>query len=284
MRYKPADIVLLAAALFSLALFAVPQYFFVELSLYRSLGMGQVGDWAGFANYRRTATDAFVLGVIGRTILLSAVAAGVAVLISAPSAYWLTRLKSRWLGVLIVLLLISSFVSVVVKVLGLQILLGSNGVVADLIRLVTFGQWSPALLYNDFGVTIGLVQYTLPLMVLLLFGVFQNIPVTLEEAALVHGATDFRMFRRVLLPEASRGLLVAFLIAFNLNMGAFTSAALLGGGKVLTVPVLIQRLVTLDLDYPNAAALSVVLTLIVVGINLAAALVSRRAAHRWRAA
>ena len=284
MRVKSADFILVAAALFSLLLFVVPQYFFVGLSLYRNLGMGQVGDWVGLANYQRIITDTFVLGVIMRTIMLSALAAGVAVFISAPSAYWLTRLKSRWLGVLIVALLISSFVSVVVKVLGLQILLGSNGLVLDLIRLLSFGNWSPALLYNDFGVTVGLVQYTLPLMVLILFGVFQNIPVTLEEAALVHGASDFRMFRRVLLPEASRGLLVAFLIAFNLNMGAFTSAALLGGGKVLTVPVLIQRLISLDLDYPNAAALSVVLTLIVVGINILAALISRRAGHRKRMA
>lgn len=283
MRVKTADFVLFAAAFFSLALFAVPQYFFVELSLYRNLGMGQVGEWVGLANYQRTITDTFVLGVIVRTIMLSALAAGIAVLISAPSAYWLTRLKSRWLGVLIVALLISSFVSVVVKVLGLQILLGSNGLVADLIRFLSFGSWNPALLYNDFGVTVGLVQYTLPLMVLILFGVFQNIPVTLEEAALVHGASDFRMFRRVLLPEASRGMLVAFLIAFNLNMGAFTSAALLGGGKVLTVPVLIQRLISLDLDYPNAAALSVVLTLIVVTINILAALITMRGSHRRRA-
>ena len=284
MRLKNDDFVLFAAALFSLALFVVPQYFFVGLSLYRNLGMGQIGEWVGLANYRRITTDTFVLGVIVRTIVLSALAAGLAVLISAPSAYWLTRLKSRWLGVLIVALLISSFVSVVVKVLGLQILLGSNGLVVDLIRLLSFGSWSPALLYNDFGVTVGLVQYTLPLMVLILFGVFQNIPVTLEEAALVHGASDFRMFRRVLLPEAARGLLIAFLIAFNLNMGAFTSAALLGGGKVLTVPVLIQRLISLDLDYPNAAALSVALTLIVVAINILAALISRRAGHRKRVA
>ncbi|MGE3149490.1 MAG: ABC transporter permease, partial [Pseudorhodoplanes sp.] len=149
------------------------------------------------------------------------------------------------------------------------------GVVVALIRFLTFEHWAPQLLYNDVGVAIGFVQYTLPLMVLVLFGVFQNVPVNLEEAALIHGASDWRMFRRVLLPEVAPGLLVAFLISFNMNMGAFTSAALLGGGKVLTVPVLIQRMITLDLDYPNAAALSVLLTLTVLVVNILAGAATR---------
>ncbi len=237
MRSRTADITLAVVVLASVALFVAPQVVFIRLSFYRNLGMGQVGDWAGWGNYTRILSDGFTLGVIGRTVWLSATAALGALVVSAPAAYWMTRLRSRWLGVLIILLLISSFVSVVVKVLGLQMLLGSNGLVVALVRTLSLGAWSPVLLYNDVGVMIGMVQYTLPLMMLVLFGVFQTIPVSLEEAALVHGASDWRMFRRVLLPEAARGLLVATLVSFNMNMGAFTSAALLGGGKVLTVPV-----------------------------------------------
>lgn len=260
----------------SMALFIVPQLIFIRLSFYRNLGMGQIGGWIGLANYPRLLSDRFILEVIGRTIWLSALSAALALVLSTPTAYWMARLRSRAIGVLIILLLISSFVSVVVKVLGLQILLGSNGIVVAGLRALSFGFWTPVLLYNDFGVIIGLVQYTLPLTMLLLFGVFQTLPLSLEEAAVIHGASDLRMFRRVVLPEASRGLLVAALVAFNMNMGAFTSAALLGGGKVLTVPVLVQRMISLDLDYPNAAALSVVLTLAVMAINLQVALLGRR--------
>jgi putative spermidine/putrescine transport system permease protein len=66
------------------------------------------------------------------------------------------------------------------------------------------------------------------------------------------------------------GTLAAALIAFNMNMGAFTSAVLLGGGRVLTVPIMIQRKIILETDYPNAAALALLLTLTVVVVNLAA--------------
>jgi putative spermidine/putrescine transport system permease protein len=96
------------------------------------------------------------------------------------------------------------------------------------------------------------------------------VPPNLKEAAIVHGASDWRAFRRVLLPLVWPGTIAAALIAFNMNMGAFTSAVLLGGGKVLTVPIMIQRKIILETDYPNAAALALLLTIAVVVVNLVA--------------
>jgi putative spermidine/putrescine transport system permease protein len=59
-------------------------------------------------------------------------------------------------------------------------------------------------------------------------------------------------------------------------MGAFTSAVLLGGGKVLTLPVLIQRKIFLDVDYPIAACLATVLVAIVFAFNLLSVLLLRQ--------
>src|SRR5262249_43720029 len=153
---------------------------------------------------------------------------------------------------------------------GLSLLLGTDGPVARTLHVLSLGFWDVRLLHNDIGVAIGLVQYTLPLLVMILFGVIQNVPPSLEEAAVGHGATDWRAFRPVLLPLLWPGGLAAALIAFNMNMGAFTSAVLLGGGRVLTVPIMIQRKIILETDYPNAAALALLLTLTVVLVNLAA--------------
>jgi putative spermidine/putrescine transport system permease protein len=63
-------------------------------------------------------------------------------------------------------------------------------------------------------------------------------------------------------------LIVGFLTVFNISMGAFTSAALLGGGRIITVPVLIQRTMLLDVKYGMAAALAALLLLFVVCMNL----------------
>ena len=270
------DLLLLAALAVSALLFLVPQFFFVRQSFYESIGMGLTGDVLTLANYVKILTDRFYLETFGRTLALSGVATVAGLLLALPTAYCLARLRSGVLRWLVVLLLISSFVSIVVKVLGLTLLLGSNGPIPALLRILTGGLWSASLLYNGSAVVIGLVQYTLPLLVMLLFGVIQNIPRSLEEAALVHGASDWRLVKRVLLPLALPGLLTAALISFNMNMGAFTSAVLLGGGNVLTIPVLIQRKIILEVDYPAAAALSVLLTAAVILINLLALVIHPR--------
>jgi putative spermidine/putrescine transport system permease protein len=65
-------------------------------------------------------------------------------------------------------------------------------------------------------------------------------------------------------------------------MGAFTSAALLGGGRVLTVPVLIQRTLLIETKYGMTAALSVVLLASVMLVNLISAVLAARL-HRGTA-
>jgi putative spermidine/putrescine transport system permease protein len=273
------DLALLAALVVSLALFVAPQFFFVRQSFYESAGMGVVGTDLTLTNYIQLFADRFYLEAFARTVALSAAATVFGLLLAFPTAYYLARLSSAVVRWLIVLLLISSFVSIVVKVLGLTLLLGSGGPIVTFLHFISGGWWSGSILHNNTAVTIGFVQYTLPLLVMLLFGVIQNIPRSLEEAAQVAGASDARVAWRILLPLALPGLVTAALISFNMNMGAFTSAVLLGGGNVLTIPVLIQRKIILEVDYPAAAALSVALTAAVIAINLLVLAIRPRAAR-----
>jgi putative spermidine/putrescine transport system permease protein len=157
--------------------------------------------------------------------------------------------------------------------------LGQEGVLNRFLQaLGIFSQPLP-LLNNDTGVVIGLVQYTLPLLVMLMFSVVQTIPSNLEEAAELLGATRLATFRRVILPLAMPGMIAGGLISFNLDMGAFTSAVLLGGGKVLTLPVLIQRKIALDIDYPMAACLATLLVAMVFAFNLLSLMLLRQGAR-----
>ncbi len=279
MERRAYDGALVAALIVSVLLFLVPQVFFVKQSFYENLGMGLVGDRLTLVNYGNVLGDRFYLAVFGRTLALSASAAAAGLLIAYPTAYWLARLRSRAARWMIVLLLVSSFVSIVVKVLGLTLLLGSRGPFDAVLRFMGAGELTSSLLNSNFAVAVGLVQYSLPLLVMLLFGVIQTIPRSLEEAASVHGARDWRLLVRVLLPLSRNGIVTAGLIAFNMNMGAFTSAVLLGGGKVVTMPVLIQQKIVLEVDYPMAAALAVTLTVSVVAINLVAAGIRKRPAR-----
>src|SRR5262249_45192273 len=66
-------------------------------------------------------------------------------------------------------------------------------------------------------------SFTVPFVTWLLMGYFESIPVELEEAAMIDGATRFGAFRRIILPLAAPGVLAASLYAFTHPSTAFLS-------------------------------------------------------------
>jgi putative spermidine/putrescine transport system permease protein len=245
--------------LVSLVLFVAPQMAFVRGSLLHNLGYGQTGSTPTLENYVRFFTDAFYQEALLRTAGLSLIDALVCLAVGLPIAYRLARSRSRWRSMWLTLVVASSLVTVVIKALGMMVLLSANGPVNQAALGLGLVREPLRLLNNDVGVVLGLIHYTLPLVILILFSVVQTIPEDLEAAARTLGAPPARVMVRVVLPLALPGLVAASLMAFNLAMGAFTSTALLGGGRVLTLPVLIQRKAVLEVDYPFAATISVVL-------------------------
>lgn len=254
--------------LVSFVLFVAPQVAFLRGSFFRNLGFGQVGPDLTLENYVRFVTDGFYQAALARTAGLSLAAALLALLLGFPIAYRLARARTRWRSFWLTLLIASSLITVVIKALGMMILLSAHGPVNLALQALGVPGAPLPLLNNEVGVLAGLVHYILPLVVLTLFGVIQTIPESLEAASRSLGATGWRTVRRVVLPLALPGLVAAGLMGFNLAMGAFTSTALLGGGRVLTLPVLIQRKAVLEGDYPFAATLALVLVLSGVVVNL----------------
>jgi putative spermidine/putrescine transport system permease protein len=261
-------LLLIAPLAVSLALFAVPQYFFISTSFHQNLGYGHFGESFTLENYRRIFTDSLYVTALARTIGLSAITALICLMLGFPVAYMLARSQSKWTPVLLGLLVASTILTPVVKDLGLIILLSKNGAMNAVLGAIGVISAPAIWIGSETGVIIGMVHYTLPLIVLMLHTVIQTVPRSLEDAAHVHGASRLRVFYGVIIPIVRSGLVAATLMVFNLATGAFTTPALLGGGRVLTFPILIQRTVILDVNYPSAAALSSLLLVFVFTLNL----------------
>ena len=114
----------------------------------------------------------------------------------------------------------------------------------------------------------GLTHLGISFMVLMLFSVIQTVPRSLEEAAQIHGATRWRVYWRIVIPLSLPGIVSTSLLLFNIIMGAFVSALVLGGGKVFTLPVLIQQSLMLHAEYGMSATLSAVLLVFVFVVNI----------------
>ncbi len=263
---------------FSFALLAATQFIFVERSFYRDLGLGRMGDTLELANYYRFFSDSFYLEKLLLTIKLSAVAVALTLILGFPVAYVIARMRSRWAMVLLAGIVVSSFVTIVIKVYGIVIMFAADGLLNRLLLAAGLIDEPFSILGTETGVVVGLMYFSLGFAVLLLYGVIQSIPRSLEEAAQIHGAGRWDVHRQIVIPLSLPGVTVVAFMVFNLCMGAFTSAALLGAGRILTLPVLIQRSIIIENKYAMGGALAFVLLVSVMLINILSALVL----GRWR--
>jgi ABC-type spermidine/putrescine transport system permease subunit I len=270
------ELVLLPSFIFVVILIVGSQYVFLEGSFYKDLGLGRVGTEFNVSNYVRFFTDSFYLNTLWITVKTAALATFFTLILGFPVAYLIARMRSRWSMLLLAGIVVATFVTIVIKVFGLMIIFSADGLINKFLMGAGIVDTPYTIIGDQTGVVVGLMHYTLGFGVLLLYSVIQTIPRSYEEAAQIHGASRWRMHYRVLLPLSIPGITIGSLMIFNMSMGAFTSAALLGGGRVFTLPVLIQRTVMLEVKYSMAGTLSAVLLVTVLLINLLAIILIRR--------
>src|SRR6266849_4678623 len=115
-------------------------------------------------------------------------------------------------------------------------------------------------------------SFTIPFVTWLLMGYFESIPVELEEAAMIDGATRFGAFRRVILPLAAPGVLAAGLYAFTQAWNEFLYALVfITNVKLRTLPVGLSTFITGDVygwGYLMAGAVLTTLPVIAAYIYL----------------
>lgn len=270
------ELILLPSFVIVGVLIVASQFIFLEGSFYKDLGLGRTGTELQLTNYIRFFTDSFYLNTLWITVKTSALATLFTMLLGFPVAYLIARMRSRWSMLLLAGIVVATFVTIVIKVFGLIIIFSADGLINKVLMGTGIVDTPYTIIGNQTGVVVGLMHFTLGFGVLLLYSVIQTIPRSYEEAAQIHGASRWRMHYRVLLPLSLPGLTVGALMIFNMSMGAFTSAALLGGGRVFTLPVLIQRTVMMEVKYSMAGTLSAVLLVTVLLINLLSIILIRR--------
>lgn len=269
-------LVLAPSLALSLFLLLASQFIFLRGSFFKDLRLGRLGTDFTLENYVRFLTDSIYVDSLILTTRLSATVAILTLVLAYPVAYILARMTSRWSMVLLAAIVAASFITIVIKVLGLIIIFSSGGALNQTLLWLGVVAKPITIVGQPSGVVVGLMHFTMGFAVLLLYGVIRTIPRSLEDAATIHGAQRWRVFRRVVIPLSLPGVIVTVLIVFNLCMGAFTSAALIGGGKVYTLPVLIQQTVIMQTRYAMGATISAVLMGVTLLINLVSIVVMAR--------
>ena len=231
------------------------------------------------ANFEKATLDELYLYVLFDSVKIAAMVMAICLLVAYPVAFWLSR-AGRW-GVAIGMfaLLLPFWTSVLVRTYAWLVLLGRNGVVNRWLRDAGLIEAPLPLLHNTAGVLIGMVHVLLPYMVFPIYASLLRIDPDLSRAAEGLGAPAWRSFLRVTFPLSLPGVSAGCALVFVLSLGFFITPALLGGGRVIMVSMLIEQQVREFLDWPFAAALSTVLLVATLAIYALIGRITRGARH-----
>ena len=214
----------------------------------------------GLGNYAALFQSDALGGILWTTLRVCVLTTAISVTLGYCIAYAMIHALARERNWMLSLLLVSFWISVLVRTFSWLMLLGRNGLVNNGLEAIGLITQPIEFMRNELGVLIGMVHYMVPYAVLPLLASMQTIDARVLAASRNLGASPAQTFWRVYLPLTRPGLVAAALLVFILSLGFYVTPAILGGGKVLMVAeyISVQILVTLrwgDRGYagrPNA--------------------------------
>lgn len=117
------------------------------------------------------------------------------------------------------------------------------------------------ILYTPTAMIIGLIHLFLPLIIITLVGVMENIDSDLVKAAESLGASRFSAFCKIIIPLSVPGLIIGGILVFVGSLTAYTTPALLGGKQRVISTFLYQNAITLN-DWYLASVIATIMMVI----------------------
>jgi spermidine/putrescine transport system permease protein len=194
-----------------------------------------------------------------RSFLYAGSATLLALVISYPLAYCIAFKAGRWRNVLLVLVIAPFFTSFILRTIAWRQILGEEGPVLGVLRAVGVFGADDRLLNTSFAVVAGITYNFLPFMTLPLYASLERIDPRLLEAAGDLYANGWTTLRKVTLPLSMPGVVAGTLLTFIPATGDYVNAALLGNTRTSMIGNVIESRFLRVVDYPTAAALSLVL-------------------------
>jgi spermidine/putrescine transport system permease protein len=211
--------------------------------------------------------DKVFLSITFRTLVIAVVATLITILLALPCGYFMAKSKNQ--NLLLLLIIIPFWTNFLIRVFAWMNILGSSGFLNEFLIRVGLIDDYIHFLYNQKTVVLVLVYMYLPYAILPLFSSIDKFDFSLLEAARDLGATKFISMLKVLLPNIRGGIFTAVLFTFIPIFGAYAVPLLVGGKDSYMLGNIIADQLSKSRNWPRAAAISMVLTVLTtVGVLL----------------
>ena len=220
------------------------------------------------AEYRKLFESSVYVEVLLITLKVSLLTTLFSVVFGYPIAYLISTVTAQRKNRLLYWVLLSFWTSFLVRTFGWVVLLGRNGVINWALKTLGIIDTPLNLLYNLPAVVVGMVHALMPLAILTMLSVMENIDRRLPSAAATLGARPGTAFWRVYFPLSLPGVASGALMVFVTAIGFFITPALLGGRHETMITQLIIDQVMQALNWGFAGAISVLLLVVVLVVFL----------------
>ena len=218
----------------------------------------------GLANYRLLYSSGSIEHVIATTFRISFTTTAISVLLGYIVAYGIRNATPRGRRVMLAFVILPFWISVLVRAFAWVTLLGRQGIVNSLLMATGVTAHPLEMMYNEFGVEVGMVHYMVPIATITLYANMLGIDQHLVGAARGLGASQLQSFVRIYLPLSLPGVFASATLVFVFSMGFFVTPALLGGGKTLMAAEYISEQVNETLRWGEACMLAVALVVAIL--------------------
>jgi spermidine/putrescine transport system permease protein len=229
-------------------------------------------------NYTRFFSDWLYTELFLKSLAFAALTALLCLVIAYPLAMLLARSPKGRRELLVLLVILPFWSNFLIRIYAWMIILGPNSVFVGALNaglgLLSLGPVT--LLYTPLAVIIGLVYVHLPFMVLPLYANLEKHDPTLLDAAQDLGANAWQRFWRVTFPLSLPGVFAGSALVFIPAFGIFAIPDILGGTSGIMIGNVIKQQFLDTRDWPFGSVLSMVLTVMAVGLAGLAAWFARR--------
>ena len=251
--------------IYSLLLIFLPLIYVFFLSFCKNDSYGGIIYSFTLENYF-SIFDITYIKILVKSCLIALIATFICICISYPFALILREKDEKVRNIMTRFVMIPFLTNSLIRTYGWIVLLRKNGVINSGLMGMGLIKMPLNLMYNNFGIIIGMSYTLLPFMILPVSSAVFKIDNSLIEAARDLGAKRMQIFKNVVVPLTISGVFNGSLMVFIPAIGYFFISDILGGGKVMIIGNLIKNQFLTARNWPFGSAISIFLIIVTFGL------------------
>ena len=215
-------------------------------------------------NYTQLFTDSQYVVAYLSSIKIALIATLLTLLIGYPMAYVISRMSPSARNIAMMLVVLPSWTSFLIRVYAWIGILDSNGLINRTLMNLGLIDEPLRILYTPLAAYIGIVYCYLPFMVLPLYANLVKLDHRLLEAAYDLGARPWKAFLKITLPLSRSGIIAGCMLVMIPAVGEFVIPEMLGGPDTLMIGRVLWGEFFNNRDWPLASAVAIVMLLLLL--------------------